>query len=326
MSQNFSPIGQGGLALKISVIVPNWNGIKFISMCLDSLARSDFDSYEVIVVDNGSVDGSREVIEKKYPEVRLIKNQSNMGFAIACNQGIKAAKGKYISLLNNDIEVESNWLTKLYEGMERHPECGMGTTKMMFLGQRDVFYNTGDLFHAWSAGGGRGQGEKDIGQYNREDYVFGACAGAGIYRRDFFEQVGIFDEDFFIFAEDVDINMRGQLQGFKCIYLPEAKVYHIGTATVGLYSDRYIYLCKRNDIFVLIRNYSLRMYFRHLWTILKHQFNDIKYFTYRGQGIILFKSKLDAFKMLLPMLFRRFRIQSSRTVPDSKIEPLIIKS
>ena len=295
-------------------------------MCLDSLARSDFDSYEVIVVDNGSVDGSREMIEVKYPDVRLIKNRENMGFAIACNQGIKAATGTYISLLNNDIEVESSWLSKLYDGMERHPECGMGTTKMMFLDQRDVFYNTGDLFHAWSEGGGRGQGEKDVGQYDEEDYVFGACAGAGIYRRDFFEQVGIFDEDFFIFAEDVDINMRGQLQGFKCIYLPEAKVYHIGTATVGLYSDRYIFLCKRNDIFVLIRNYSLRMYFRYLWTILKHQFNDIKYFTDRGQGLVLFKSKLDVFKMLLPMLSRRFRIQSSRTEPDSKIESLIIKS
>jgi GT2 family glycosyltransferase len=294
-------------------------------MCLDSLARSDFDSYEVIVVDNGSVDGSRQMIEENYPQVHLIKNKKNMGFAVACNQGIKAATGTYISLLNNDIEVESTWLSKLYEGMERHPECGMGTTKMMFLDQRDVFYNTGDLFHAWSAGGGRGQGEKDVGQYNQEDYVFGACAGAGIYRRDFFEQVGVFDEDFFIFAEDVDINMRGQLQGFKCIYLPEAKVYHIGTATVGLYSDRYTYLCKRNDIFVLIRNYSLRMYFRHLWTILKYQFNDIKYFTYRGQGIVLFKSKLDALKMLFPMLLRRFRIQSSRTVSDSTIDPLIIK-
>jgi GT2 family glycosyltransferase len=300
--------------------------MKFIGMCLDSLAQSDFDSYEVIVIDNGSVDGSCEMIEKRYPQAHLIKNKENMGFAVACNQGIKAARGDYISLLNNDIEVESSWLSKLYEGMERHPECGMGTTKMMFLDQRDVFYNTGDLFHAWSSGGGRGQGEKDVGQYNQEELVFGACAGAGIYRRDFFEQVGVFDEDFFIFAEDVDINMRGQLQGFKCIYLPEAKVYHIGTATVGLYSDRYIYLCKRNDLFVLIRNYSLSMYFRYLLTILKHQFNDIKYFTYRGQGIVLFKSKLDALKMLLPMLFRRFRIQGSRTVPDSKIDPLIIKS
>ena len=294
-------------------------------MCLDSLNQSNFESYEVIVVDNGSVDGSRQMIEKKYPWVRLVKNKSNMGFAIACNQGIRVAKGDYIALLNNDIEVEPSWLAKLYDGMERHPECGMGTTKMMFLGQRDVFYNTGDLFHAWSAGGGRGQGEKDTGQYDDEDHVFGACAGAGIYRREFFEQVGIFDEDFFIFAEDVDINMRGQLQGFKCVYLPEAKVYHIGTATVGLYSDRYIYLCKRNDVFVLIRNYSLKMYFRYLRVILKHQFKDIKYFTYRGQGMILFKSKLDVLKMLVPMLIRRFRIQRSRTVPDNEIEPLIVK-
>ena len=300
--------------------------MKFIGMCLDSLNQSDFYSYEVIVIDNGSVDGSLEMIEKNYPLVRLIKNPENMGFAVACNQGIKAAKGEYIILLNNDIEVESNWLTKLYEGMERHPECGMGTTKMMFLDQRDVFYNTGDLFHAWSAGGGRGQGEKDTGQYEEEDYVFGACAGAGIYRRDFFEKVGIFDEDFFIFAEDVDINMRGQLQGFKCVYLPKAKVYHIGTATVGLYSDRYIYLCKRNDIFVLIRNYSLKLYFKYLWTILTHQLNDIKYFTYRGQGVVLFKSKIDVFKMLIPMLIRRFSIQKSRTVTDKKIDHLIIKS
>ena len=316
----------GGCILKISVIIPNWNGMKFVGMCLDSLARSDFDSYEIIVVDNGSLDGSCEMIEEKYPEVRLLKNKSNMGFATACNQGIKEAKGDYISLLNNDIEVESDWMTKLYEGMERHPECGMGTTKMMFLDQRDVFYNTGDLFHAWSSGGGRGQGEKDVGQYDIEDYVFGACAGAGIYRRDFFQQVGTFDEDFFIFAEDVDINMRGQLQGFKCVYLPEAKVYHIGTATVGLYSDRYIYLCKRNDMFVLIRNYSLKMYLKYFWVTLKHQFNDIKYFTHRGQGTILFKSKLATLKMLIPMLFRRFQIQSSRTVADEKIEPMIIKS
>ena len=300
--------------------------MKFIGMCLDSLNQSDFYSYEVIVIDNGSVDGSLEMIEKNYPLVRLIKNPENMGFAVACNQGIKAAKGEYIILLNNDIEVESNWLTKLYEGMERHPECGMGTTKMMFLDQRDVFYNTGDLFHAWSAGGGRGQGEKDTGQYEEEDYVFGACAGAGIYRRNFFEKVGVFDEDFFIFAEDVDINMRGQLQGFKCVYLPKAKVYHIGTATVGLYSDRYIYLCKRNDIFVLIRNYSLKLYFKYLWTILTHQLNDIKYFTYRGQGVVLFKSKIDVFKMLIPMLIRRFSIQKSRTVTDKKIDHLIIKS
>ncbi|MBM16000.1 MAG: hypothetical protein CMH75_07955 [Nitrospina sp.] len=308
----------------VSVIVPNWNGIRFVGMCLDSLDKLHFKNFEVIVVDNGSTDGSRELIEEKYSWVRLLKLPENMGFAIACNEGIKTSNARYVVLLNNDIEVTPDWLTELYEGMERHPECGMGTTKMMFLDNRDVFYNTGDLFHSWSAGGGRGQGEKDIGQYDQENFVFGACAGAGIYRKELFNQIGLFDEDFFIFAEDVDLNMRSQLQGFQAVYLPKSKVYHIGTATVGLYSDRYVYLCKRNDIWVFIKNYSLKMYFKYLRSIWKHQFADIKYFTYRGQGHVLFKSKWDALKLLPKMLFRRFQIQRSRIASDFEIEKHII--
>ena len=308
----------------VSVIVPNWNGMRFVSMCLDSLAQLHFENFEVIVVDNGSTDGSRELIEEKYPWVRLLKLTHNMGFAIACNEGIKTSNAKYIVLLNNDIEVTPDWLTELYEGMERHPECGMGTTKMMFLDNRDTFYNTGDLFHSWSAGGGRGQGEKDIGQYDLEDYVFGACAGAGIYRKELFNQIGLFDEDFFIFAEDVDLNMRSQLQRFQAVYLPKSKVYHIGTATVGLYSDRYVYLCKRNDILVFVKNYSLKMYFKYLSSIWKHQFADIKYFTYRGQGRVLFKSKWGALKLLPKMLLRRFKIQRTRIASDCEIQKHII--
>jgi GT2 family glycosyltransferase/tetratricopeptide (TPR) repeat protein len=319
-----NPNTEKGFSLKVSIVVPNWNGMRFVGMCLDSLAQLEFDGHEVIVVDNGSIDGSREMIEKQYPWVRLLKMPDNMGFAIACNEGIKASNAEYIVLLNNDIEVTRDWLKELYEGMERHPECGMGTTKMMFLDNRDVFYNTGDLFHSWSAGGGRGQGEKDNGQYEEEDYVFGACAGAGIYRREFFDQVGLFDEDFFIFAEDVDLNMRGQLNGLKAVYLPKAKVYHIGTATVGLYSDRYVYLCKRNDIWVLIKNYSLSLYFKYLFSVWKHQFADIKYFTYRGQGQVLLKSKWDALKMLPQMLVRRCQIQTKRSASDEQIEKLII--
>ncbi len=319
-----NPNDKKGFPLKVSIVVPNWNGMRFVGMCLDSLAQLDFDGHEVIVVDNGSIDGSREMIEENYPWVRLLKMPDNMGFAIACNEGIKASIAEYIVLLNNDIEVTRDWLKELYEGMERHPECGMGTTKMMFLDNRDVFYNTGDLFHSWSAGGGRGQGEKDTGQYEEEDYVFGACAGAGIYRREFFNQIGLFDEDFFIFAEDVDLNMRGQLQGLKAIYLPRAKVYHIGTATVGLYSDRYVYLCKRNDIWVFIKNYSLSLYFKYLLSIWKRQFTDIKYFTYRGQGQVLLKSKWDALKLLPQMLIRRCKIQTKRSAQDEQIEKLII--
>jgi len=310
--------------VKASVIVPNWNGIRFVGMCLDSLAQSQFDDCEVIVVDNGSTDGSREMILEKYPWVRLIALPENLGFARACNEGIKASRAEYIVLLNNDIEVTPDWLRELYDGMERHPECGMGTSKMMFLHDREAFYNTGDLFHVWSAGGGRGQGEKDVGQYEREEYVFGACAGAGIYRRGLFQTIGLFDEDFFIFAEDVDLNLRSQCRGYKAVYLPKAKVYHIGTATVGLYSDRYVFLCKRNDILVLVKNYSLAMYFRYLFSILRHQLADVGYFSRRGQGGVLFKSKWSALAMMPKMLARRYSIQSSRTVPDTEMETIMI--
>ncbi|MFQ5444002.1 MAG: glycosyltransferase family 2 protein, partial [Nitrospinales bacterium] len=119
--------------------------MKFVGQCLDSLRQMTFDDYEVIVVDNGSSDGSREMVEKSYPWVRLIRLPKNLGFAVACNRGIEASNADYVCLLNNDIEVEPDWLKELYEGMERHPEAGMGTSKMMFLDQRDVFYNTGDL-------------------------------------------------------------------------------------------------------------------------------------------------------------------------------------
>ena len=119
--------------MEISIIVPNWNGIHLVGMCLDSLNKIRFDSHEVIVVDNGSTDGSREMIETNYPWVKLVRLPKNLGFAAACNKGYKFSQGKYIVLLNNDIEVDPEWLLELYEGMERHPECGMGTSKMMFL-------------------------------------------------------------------------------------------------------------------------------------------------------------------------------------------------
>ena len=118
--------------------------------------------------------------------------------------------------------------------------------------------------------------------------------------------------------------MRSQLQGFQAVYLPKSKVYHIGTATVGLYSDRYVYLCKRNDIWVFVKNYSLKMYFKYLRSIWKHQFADIKYFTYRNQGHVLFKSKWDALKLLPKMLFRRFKIQRTRIASDFEIQKHII--
>jgi len=294
---------------KISIIIPNWNGIKFIAKCLDSIKQSTFSKYEILVVDNGSTDGSRELIQKKYRSVRLIHLPKNLGFARACNEGIHASKGKLIVLLNNDIEVDPQWLEELQTGMDRHPECGMGTSKMNFLDERDIIYNTGDLFKIWCTGGGRGHGERDQGQYETEEYVFGACAGAGVYRRELFDTVGDFDEDFFIFSEDVDFNLRAQYSGYKCIYLPKAKVYHIGTGTVGFHSNRHVFLFARNDFFVLLKNYSLWSFIRYFPKVFIHRFRMIQSTARAGQGFVLLKANLSFLYFFFGMLWKRWKLR-----------------
>jgi GT2 family glycosyltransferase len=292
-----------------SVIVPNWNGKEFIVPCLDSLLRSDFNHFEIIVVDNGSTDGSQALLREKYPHVRLIALDRNYGFARACNEGIRAATAEIVCLLNNDIEVDQHWLSEIKAAMDRHPECGMGTSKMFFHDKRDVLYNTGDTFSITCKGGGRGLGEKDNSQYEKEEYVFGACAGAGIYRKKIFGDIGLFDEDFFIFSEDVDLNLRANYFGYKCIYIPTAKVYHRGTATVGFHSDRHVFLFTRNDLYVLLKNYGLRDFVTHCAALVKARFILIRETSRAGQGAVVFRAWLSFLGTFFTMVKKRFLLR-----------------
>jgi GT2 family glycosyltransferase len=316
---------------KASIIIPNWNGIKFVEVCLTSVFASDFKNFEVIVVDNGSQDGSREKVEelfeyaksKTHFSTHLVKLPSNMGFARACNEGMYNASGEYIVLLNNDVEVEARWLKELVTGMERHPECGMGTSKMVQYDNRKQIYNTGDLFRVWCTGGGRGFGEIDSGQYESEVYVVGACAGAGIYRRSLFDQIGYFDEDFFIFSEDVDINLRAQYAGYRCVYLPKAIVYHWGTATVGFNSDRHVFLGVRNDLFVLFKNYSVSEFFQWFQKIYRFQLSRLKVLSLEGQGWPVLKSFISFLFLFPRMVPKRIKQMSMRKRSLGDLEEII---
>ncbi len=292
-----------------SVIVPNWNGKELIVPCLDSLLRSTFNYFEIIVVDNGSTDGSPALLREKYPHVCLIALDRNYGFARACNEGIKAATADIVCLLNNDIEVDREWLTQIKAAMDRHPECSMGTSKMFFHDQRDVIYNTGDTFSIACKGGGRGLGEKDHGQYEKEEYVFGACAGAGIYRKKIFHDIGFFDEDFFIFSEDVDFNLRANYFGHKCIYMPQAKVYHRGTATVGFHSNKHVFLFARNDLYVLVKNYGVRDFGDHWRALVKTRLALIWETARAGQGGVVFMGWLSFLVHFFTMVRKRFQLR-----------------
>ncbi len=244
--------------IKYSIVIPNWNGQRFLKACFDSIERQTYSEYEVLMVDNGSVDDSIKFTEKNYPKVKIIKLPENIGFSPAVNIGIKAAQNDYIFLLNNDTELDKNFLAETKKGIEQHPEAGFFATKMLDFKNHAILDSCGDGM-SWS---GRfyniGSLEKDGQKYDDEKFVFGACGGAAIYKKEVFESIGYFDSDFFAYVEDVDISFRAQLAGFQCLFIPAARVYHIGSATTGKKSGFSFKMMIKNHFHLIYKNYPTR--------------------------------------------------------------------
>lgn len=253
----------------VSVIIPNWNGAVHLPTCLESLRRQTWRSLEVIVVDNGSVDGSLDLLAREYPEVRVLALGANRGFAGAVNAGIRAARGEFIVLLNNDTEADPHWLEEVVAAFERHPEAGLVASKMLLFDRRDVFHTAGDYYRVDGRPGNRGVWETDRGQYDQEEYVFSACGGSAAYRRAMLEEIGLLDEDFFYSCEDVDLAWRAQLAGWRCVYAPRAVVYHKLSATGG--GTTASFYDGRNFIYLLVKDYPGDLWRRYWRAILRAQ-------------------------------------------------------
>jgi GT2 family glycosyltransferase len=253
----------------VSVIIPNWNGAEHIPTCLDSLRRQSFQDFEIIVADNGSRDGSLALLGHDYPEVQVLALGENRGFCGACNAGMRSARGAYIVLLNNDTEADAGWLAEVVGAFERHPGVGMIASKMLLFDRRDVFHTAGDFYRVNGLPGNRGVWQRDEGQYDEEAFVFGACGGSAGYRRTMLERVGTLDEDFFFSLEDVDLAWRAQLAGWRCLYAPQAIVYHklgaTGGGTTASFHDG------RNTIYVLLKDYPGDLWRLHWRAILRAQ-------------------------------------------------------
>ncbi len=254
----------------VTVVIPNWNGEAHLPTCLESLRRQTFRDFEVIVVDNGSTDGSLALLARDYPEVQVLALGENRGFAGACNAGIRAARGEFIVLLNNDTEAEPHWLEEVVAAFRRHPEAGLVASKMLLFDRRDVLHTAGDYYRVDGRPGNRGVWETDRGQYDREEYVFSACGGSAAYRRAMLEGVGLLDEDFFYSCEDVDLAWRAQLAGWRCIYAPRAVVYHKLSATGGGVTASFY--DGRNFIYLLVKDYPGDLWRRYWRAILRAQF------------------------------------------------------
>lgn len=312
---------------KLSVVIINWNGKRFLHACLGSLMKQSRRDFEVILVDNGSIDGSVQFVAANFPQIEIISLQENLGFCKGNTIGISQAKGEYIALLNNDTEVDRHWLEELVKALEERPDVGFCASKMLLYDQRDLIDSGGDYYSIAGSGGKIGHRDRaDKEGYNQQREVFGACAGAALYRRSMLEDIGLFDEDFFIAQEDVDISFRAQLKGYKCLYVPTALVYHRLNTTLKTYSPEYVYYGHRNSEYVYIKNVPFPLLIITLPLHLFDVFLSFCFFLAKGRGRPFLKAKWDVLRALPKLLKKRRVIQRARAVPISRIASLLEKN
>ena len=289
----------------VSVIVVNYNGRVYLDECMSSLSVQTYPTIEIIFVDNGSSDSSCEYVEKNFPSVKIIANNENLGFAKGNNIGIKAAKGELIATLNNDTKVTSRWVEELVDAINSDANVGMCASKMLFMKNVEFIDSTGICISRSGACWDRGMFERDNGQYESIDEVFGPCAGAAMYRKSMLEEIGLFDEDFYAYMEDVDLAFRGRLRGWKCLYVPEAVVFHVHGGTAGYVSDYTIYYGNRNIIWNCVKNYPTRLLITSLPWIVGRNLAVIPYYILKGHGGTIIRSKIDAIKGISKILAKR---------------------
>ncbi len=306
----------------VSIIIVNYNGRDLLQSCLESVYAQSFNSIEVIVVDNGSSDGSATHVKKYFPQVNFVSLTSNIGFPGANNEGLLHATGNYILLLNNDTVVDKDSMAGLYAAMEKDPACGICAPKMLVAGT-DIIDSAGDGFSSNLKGFKRGEG-KPSSSYDEAEYVFGACAGAALYRRKMIGEIGFLDEDFFLISEDTDFNLRAQLAGWKVRYVPTAVVHHKVRSTIGNMSDIAVYYSLRNSELTRIKNIPCGIFVRCLPSYFLSAFLEFLYFgiRYLRPGLY-FRAKLDALRMLPKMLKKRKEIMKKRRVSNRYISDMM---
>ncbi|HYP13076.1 MAG TPA: glycosyltransferase family 2 protein [Bryobacteraceae bacterium] len=250
-----------GLSPVVSVVVVNLNRRELLHRCLLSLDAQTASGFEVIVIDNGSTDGSGEMLNQVVSHLRfplqVIQNVANLGFCGGNNQGIRRARGEYIALLNNDAEADSGWIAAMLESLRSRPEFGMAACKILVHENPRKIDKVGHLIFLDGQNRGRGSGELDLGQYEIEEEILWPDGCAAMYRRAMLDEIGIFDEDLFAYGDDAELGLRARIAGWRCIYVPRAVVRHHRASTLGLLSGRRIELIERNRLLLAVKHFPV---------------------------------------------------------------------
>lgn len=332
-------------APEISVIVVNWNRRELLRASLESLARQAGAGFEVIVVDNGSRDGSLEMVEREYsarPELtlRLIANPENRGFCAANNQGIAASRGAFIALLNNDAEAEPGWLAALRRAFRHSPEVGMAASKVLVYGDPGRIDKVGHLIYPDGQNRGRGSGQPDRGQYDLPEEILWPDGCAAMYKREMLDHIGGFDEDFFAYADDAELGLRARIAGWSCLYVPDAVVRHHRGTTLGLGSIRRLALIERNRVLLAAKLFPWSLLWLNgayylvrisagIWAAARGE-GEISHFPgIRGKlraAFALLKGDLAALRMLPRMLRKRTQVRKIRKLTPRQVRQLILRN
>ena len=321
----------------ISAVVLNWNGCHVLDNCLRSLYNQTYRPLEIIVVDNASTDGSVDFLREKFHSVHLIRNDKNLGFGAGNNIGIRASQGRYIMMLNNDTRVDPNCVEELKRSIEKDERFGACASKILLESRPDIIDGVGIVVCPDGLSFGRGRLQKRE-RYDEEEEIFFASDGACLYRREMLDDIGLYDEDFFAYADETDMGWRAQLAGWKCIYSPKAIVYHHhSTSSGGRVSFFKAFLVERNRIWVALKNFPVSL-------ILLGQFYTLWRYAFQAYGALMGKgtagrftsdfSKAELVKILVrayfsaarkfPLMLRKRRmIQQKKRIANRKVYRLI---
>jgi len=314
--------------MEISVIVLNYNNKELLIDCLKFLLQQTFKDFEIILTDNHSQDDSIPFVKKLFKKaihkkkIKIICLDKNYGFAKGNNLGTRHAKGKYIAFLNNDAIVDKNWLKNMHSAVKKHEEAGIYASKILLYDNPELIDSAGDGLGIDGVGFKQGHMQSSL-LFNKQKYIFGGCGAGVLYKKELWNKLAGFDEDFFAVHEDTDFSFRAQLAGYQCVFVPEAIVYHRMNTTIGKYSYNYVYWTHRNNEYTYIKNMPLILIFKYFIFHLLYNLLSLIYFTLKGQFFAFLKAKIDVFKHLPLLLNKRRFIQQSRIVKTKYIEKLM---